>query len=182
MGTIRLSDEWMPMEVVLGVVGAWAGLHRWKSKAAPATAITAQHKAAAQRGARDLPCWILTMVPDTARTQHNRTHNNTTAVSSTTAPPPSYAYIPVYLQISTLHLVNTCSVRRYLHCTVCPTAPQVQVQSRQLSPWRQRRALLQVCSMMHQGGGWGPPLLRTRRRASFLSELCIPRVGQMGSI
>ena len=109
----------MPMEVVLGVVGAWAGLHRWKSKAA--AAITAQHKAAAQRGARDLPCWILTMVPDTARTQHNRSHNTTTAVS-TTAPPPSYAYIPVYLQISTLHLVNTYSVRRYLHCTVRPTS------------------------------------------------------------
>ena len=121
----------------------------------PSQLSTAQHGSAAQRGARDLPCWILTMVPDTARTQHNRTHNNTTAVS-TTAPPPSYAYIPVYLQISTLHLVNTCSVRRYLHCTVCPTAPQVQVQSRQLSPWRQRRALLQVCSM-HQGGGRGPP-------------------------
>ena len=178
MGTIRLSDEWMPMEVVLGVVGAWAGLHRWKSKAA--AAITAQHKAAAQRGARDLPCWILTMVPDTARTQHNRSHNTTTAVS-TTAPPPSYAYIPVYLQISTLHLVNTCSVRRYLHCTVCPTAPQVQVQSRQLSPWRQRRALLQVCSM-HLGGGWGPPYPAPKEGQVFLSELCIPRVGQMGSI
>ena len=35
----------MPMEVVLGVVGAWAGLHWWKSKAA-AAAITAQHSAA----------------------------------------------------------------------------------------------------------------------------------------
>ena len=88
----------------------------------PSQLSTAQHGSAAQRGARDLPCWILTMVPDTARTQHNRTHNNTTAVSSTTAPPPSCAYIPVYLQISTLHLVNTYSVRRYLHCTVRPTS------------------------------------------------------------
>ena len=147
----------------------------------PSQLSTAQHSAAAQRGARDLPCWILTMVPDTAWTQHNRTHNNTTAVSSTTAPPPSCAYIPVYLQISTLHLVNTCSVRRYLHCTVCPTAPQVQVQSRQLSPWRQRRALLQVCSM-HLGGGWGPPYPAPKEGQVFLSELCIPRVGQMGSI
>ena len=56
---------------------------------------------------------------------HSTTAPTTTPQQSavpTTAPPPSCAYISVYLQISTLHLVNTYSVRRYLHCTVRPTS------------------------------------------------------------
>ena len=116
---------------------------------------------------------------DTAQ-PHPQQHHSSQQYHSTAAILCIHSLINIYtqcLQISTLHLVNTYSVRRYLHSTVHPTSSSCM----QLSPWRQRRASLQVCSM-HLGGGWGPPYPAPKEGQVFLSELCIPRVGQMGSI